>query len=166
MLIDINPILKGDVSEIRVEYPMSIRESADDIVFHEAFTVSAFVKDMAGYITLKLSAQVPYRTVCARCLDSLERSIDVALNKTVISDEVILQTEDTDDYIVSSNGFIDADETLIEQIFLEMPLKHLCKEDCKGLCPKCGADLNQNLCGCSLNDPDPRFDVLRKLLEK
>ena len=76
-----------------------------------------------------------------------------------------MQNEDNDDYIVSKDGFIDADDTLIEQILLELPLKHLCREDCKGLCPKCGADLNTTQCSCDTSDPDPRFDVLRKLLE-
>ena len=67
--------------------------------------------------------------------------------------------------IISKDGYIDADEALTEQILLELPLKHLCKEDCKGLCPKCGTDLNKGSCCCDTSDPDPRFDVLRKLLE-
>ena len=74
-------------------------------------------------------------------------------------------SEDNDDYIISNDGYIDADEALTEQILLELPLKHLCKEDCKGLCPKCGTDLNKSTCNCETKEPDPRFDVLRKLLE-
>ena len=72
---------------------------------------------------------------------------------------------ENDDYVVPVEGMIDVSEMLIEQILLDFPYRHLCKEDCKGLCPKCGKDLNEGSCGCPTDDPDPRFDVLRKLLE-
>ena len=49
---------------------------------------------------------------------------------------------------------------------LDMDTKTLCSEDCKGLCPRCGADLNQGPCSCAKKDVDPRLAVLAKLLEK
>ena len=165
MVIDINPILKGDTNEISVDYLLQAEESFGDISFPEAFEVKGKIKDMAGYITLELKADVRYSTNCARCLAPVFESKEILFNKTVVTEEVGLQNEDNDDYIVSKDGYIDTDETLIEQILLELPLKHLCKEDCKGLCPKCGKDLNTETCSCDTSDPDPRFDALRKLLE-
>ena len=165
MIIDINPILKGEKTKIEVEYDLSIGEDFDDIKFSDSFQVNGFVKDMAGYITLVLEADVKYTTNCARCLVPVSESKLIVFEKTVVSDNVELQNEDNDDYIIAKDGYIDVDETLIEQILLELPIKHLCKEDCKGLCPKCGADLNTSTCSCDTSDPDPRFDVLRKLLE-
>ena len=165
MIIDINPLLKGEKNEIHITYSLNIEQGIDDIEFPGEFTVAGTVKDMAGYITLHLEADVPYTTACSRCLVPIETSKVISLDKTVVSEQVGLQNEDNDDYIISKDGYIDADDTLIEQIFLELPLKHLCKEDCKGLCPKCGADLNTSPCSCDTSEPDPRFDVLRKLLE-
>ena len=165
MVIDINPILKGDTSEIIVDYLLSTEEAIDDITFPVPFSVQGMVKDMAGYITLNLNACVKYATACARCLIPISKEITVCFSKTVVTEQTELQTDETDDYIISRDGLIDVDETLIEQILLELPLKHLCKEDCKGLCPKCGADLNTHPCNCDTSEPDPRFDVLRKLLE-
>ncbi|MBE6670845.1 MAG: DUF177 domain-containing protein [Ruminococcaceae bacterium] len=165
MIIDINPILKGEKTQLNFEYALSIKEDLEDITFPDSFTVNGFVKDMAGYITLELEANVNYGTFCARCLKELSETRKITLNKTVITDEESLQNEENDDFIISKDGFIDADETLTEQILLELPLKHLCKEDCKGLCPKCGIDLNNAECNCDTSEPDPRFDVLRKLLE-
>ncbi len=166
MLININPILKGEKSEISLEYELSIDEKIDDIAFPESFNVEGSVKDMAGYITLSLCADVKYTASCARCLTSVPVEKQISFNKTVVADTAELQNEDNDDYIFSRDGYIDADEALTEQILLELPLRHLCKEDCKGLCPKCGADLNVTDCSCETKDPDPRFDVLRKLLEE
>ena len=165
MIIDINPILKGEKKQLDVEYLLSIENEIEEIDFNEASLVKGNVKDMAGYITLNLEANVKYKTNCARCLTPISESMLIVFEKTVVTEDTELQNEENDDYIVSKDGFIDVDETLIEQIFLELPLRHLCKEDCKGLCPKCGRDLNKECCNCDLTEPDPRFDVLRKLLE-
>ena len=166
MIIDINPILKGETNELTVDYSLSIDESVEDITFPDKISVTGSVKNMAGYITLTLDANVKYETACARCLVPIKAEKSISLNKTVITNTEDFQDTENDDYIISEDGYIDSDETLIEQIVLELPLRHLCKPDCKGLCPKCGADLNISECGCDTTEPDPRFDVLRKLLEK
>ena len=166
MIIDINPILKCETNELQVDYYLTIDESVEDISFPGKISVTGSVKNMAGYITLTLDADVKYETACARCLAPIKAEKSISLNKTVITNAEDFQDTENDDYIVSEDGYIDSDETLIEQIVLELPLRHLCKPDCKGLCPKCGADLNAGECGCDTTEPDPRFDVLRKLLEK
>ncbi len=165
MIIDINPILKGEKTQIDVEYLLNIKDEIDDIDFAETFTVKGTVKDMAGYITLKLEADIKYKTSCARCLEPVSESRLIVFEKTVVTENTELQNDENDDYIMSKDGFINADDTLIEQILLELPLRHLCKEDCKGLCPKCGCNLNKRSCNCDTSVPDPRFDILRKLLE-
>lgn len=165
MIIDITPLLKGEKTELNIEYLLSIEEGIDDITFPDSFSVKGFIKDMAGYISLTLEADVKYSTLCARCLVPVNERKKIVFNKTVVTEQTELQNDDNDDYIVSEDGYIDIDEALTEQILLELPLKHLCKEDCKGLCPKCGKDLNTGSCNCDTSDPDPRFDVLRKLLE-
>ncbi len=165
MVIDINPILKGEKKQLDVEYHLSIKNEIEEIDFDKSSLVKGSVKDMAGYITLNLEATVKYKTNCARCLTPIWETMFIVFEKTVVTEDTKLQNEENDDYIVSKDGFVDVDETLIEQIYLELPLRHLCKEDCKGLCPKCGCDLNKEKCNCNLAEPDPRFDVLRKLLE-
>src|SRR5262245_59658616 len=60
---------------------------------------------------------------------------------------------------------IDLDALLAEQIYLALPLKPLCREDCRGLCPRCGANLNAGACGCPAERmPDPRLAALKKLV--
>ena len=55
---------------------------------------------------------------------------------------------------------VDLDELVREQIVLALPSRHLCREDCKGLCPKCGADLNAEHCSCDTTEVDPRWAAL------
>jgi len=58
---------------------------------------------------------------------------------------------------------IDVDEIVKEQIVLAVPTRMLCREDCKGICPECGADRNKGDCNCATNDIDPRWAALKDL---
>ncbi len=72
--------------------------------------------------------------------------------------------EQPDDYYETYSGEkIDLSEFLKEQIVLSLPYKLLCKEDCKGLCPKCGTNLNIEKCNCKNNWEDSKFAVLRNI---
>jgi len=53
-----------------------------------------------------------------------------------------------------------------EQFYLALPMKPLCREDCKGLCPRCGEDLNVKGCGCVIETADPRWEALKTLKQK
>lgn len=57
------------------------------------------------------------------------------------------------------------DETVAETIILSLPMRALCREDCRGICPECGQDLNEGSCNCRPSDVDPRLAVLGKFLE-
>jgi uncharacterized protein len=59
---------------------------------------------------------------------------------------------------------IDVDEIVKEQILLAVPTRMLCREDCKGICPECGADRNKGDCNCTTNDTDPRWAALKNLI--
>lgn len=68
-------------------------------------------------------------------------------------------------------GFYAADEfdlleLIKEQLVLNVPMKLLCSEECKGICPKCGTDLNINKCNCSLTEVDSRLEILKDLLRR
>jgi uncharacterized protein len=117
------------------------------------------------------------RLTCSRCLQPFETSLKPHFALTymhrvtdVIKDsdpqEVELNAEDTG--IVYFQGEkINLKDTIQEQVVMEFPLRALCKQDCKGLCPKCGGDLNENLCGCDRRSSPGKFAVLKNLkLEK
>ncbi len=165
--IDLSPILSGDTDSVSFSYPLSITEEFADITFSAPATVTGEIKNMAGYMQLSLTAAVPYETVCARCLTPLSLQLDMTFERTVVRAGTLENTEDpeSDDYIVFEESSIDLSEPLAEQIALELPVKHVCKEDCAGLCPKCGCDLNKTQCGCVTKEIDPRLAVLQQLLD-
>ena len=73
--------------------------------------------------------------------------------------------KDFEDYIVIDDASLNLDEFVREEILLFLPNKILCKENCKGLCPKCGKNLNDGKCDCK-KDVDPRMEVLLQLLNE
>ena len=72
---------------------------------------------------------------------------------------------DDDDYIVVKNRVLDLQELVNEEVSLNLPTKILCSDDCKGLCPQCGANLNVSKCDCK-KDVDPRLSALLQLLDE
>ena len=95
-------------------------------------------------------------------------SFTLDLEKTVATRDVLgdIDEDRLDDYAIIEDGFLDMDEPLREQIEMEFPVRFLCKEDCKGLCQRCGKDLNHGPCGCDKKEVDPRLEPLRALLER
>ena len=68
--------------------------------------------------------------------------------------------------MIVEDGFLEVDEQLVEMLTLEFPSKLLCREDCAGLCPQCGKNLNNGPCACSKQETDPRLAPLAAWLER
>lgn len=100
---------------------------------------------------------------CSRCLAGYRQALDVELNAPFI-DENEADAEEYDEEVYIYDGVtVDLYPLARDQLLLALPIKPLCKEDCKGLCPKCGADLNEKDCGCRRGEADERFAALARL---
>ena len=111
--------------------------------------------------------KAPAEATCARCAEqfmtSCTRSFRFVLApKAVGEPDRDLRAEDLE-FSFYEGEDIDLSPLIREQALLALPTRPLCKEDCRGLCPQCGANLNREVCGCSVTTSDPRFGVLRTL---
>jgi len=121
------------------------------------------VVNHAGALVLNGTARSELDLVCDRCGKEFSREKVVALDM-LLADE--LEREDSEDEIFLLDGNeLDLDELVTTAFVLAMDTKNLCSEDCKGLCAKCGADLNLGPCGCR-PEVDPRLAALAQLLDK
>lgn len=107
---------------------------------------------------------------CGRCLRKIVKEIplEVELFYRPVEDitgEYALSKDDLNTGFYS-NDAIDIDEITREQMLLSVPMKPLCSNTCKGICPKCGKDINEGDCGCELKVADPRLLALERLLKK
>lgn len=109
---------------------------------------------------------------CIRCLNPSQQRIELLFqdefhSRIEVNTGMPLPKPDEEDpFYIDESHLVDLGEALREYALLEMPMQPLCRTDCKGLCPTCGADRNQGDCGCSSDDTDDRFAVLKRLLNE
>ncbi|HEY0079079.1 MAG TPA: DUF177 domain-containing protein [Pyrinomonadaceae bacterium] len=110
---------------------------------------------------------------CDRCLRPVPFSVEEDFNarlepaemETENEELAELQPEDLDVSVYEGDS-VDVDELVREQILLALPTRLHCREDCKGLCPTCGADLNETTCACEQKEIDPRWAGLAALKDR
>ncbi len=174
MKLDLRPLLAGDkllsfdyelLLDTAEEDPLS---SLSDARFPSPMKVKGEITNTAGYMRMKVSLTVDYESSCARCLTPLSGSFSLDLEKTVAPRDVLadLPEEKLDEYVIIDDGFLNMDEQLKEEIELEFPARFLCRDDCKGLCSKCGKNLNDGKCDCPEKEIDPRLAPLQKILDQ
>ena len=120
------------------------------------------VTNHAGALVLEGTARSVLELVCDRCGKEFSREQTVVLDSLAAQE---LEDEEHDDILLLEGTELDLDEAVTTAFVLAMDTKNLCSDDCKGLCAKCGADLNLGPCGCR-PDVDPRLAALAQLLDK
>lgn len=101
--------------------------------------------------------------ICDRCLRDYRTAGNYSFTEEFTHDESAAKQHDMNYF---SGDIIDIGDLVRDIIISSQPTKHLCKDDCKGLCSVCGADLNEGECGCSRTAVDPRLAALQSLLRK
>ena len=108
-------------------------------------------------------------TECTRCLRAVTHKFDVPLKASFVTAENYTSEKEAElrqgdlDVSIYDGEKIDLTDLVREQILLDLPAQILCREDCKGLCQKCGANLNEVNCNCEENEIDPRWAALKDL---
>ncbi len=129
------------------------------------------VNKTANEVMVTGSVSVELEMECSRCLQDVRQSLELPVSVVYhpaheIGSEKHGLHDDEMDMGFYSGEELDLQELIIEQILLNVQMKPLCREDCKGICPKCGIDLNNGTCACVQKEIDPRLEVLKKLLDK
>ena len=121
-------------------------------------------------VRLRGEIRTEVELLCARCAAPERAPLSVEFDTSFIPQEVEAAKAENvellkEDLVVAAyeGDAVDLDELVREQILLALPLRHLCREDCKGLCQKCGADLNAGDCRCEKGEVDPRWAALADL---
>lgn len=126
-------------------------------------SVSGKLKVASSMVYLDLMVAFSLTKSCDRCTAEFTKEYTLPVNHVLVTS---LNTDSYDDaFIVIEDSWLDLDELITTDIELSLPMKHLCKEDCKGICQKCGKNLNEGDCDCSDTEIDPRLAALSRLLE-
>ena len=144
------------------ELPMDGLDFDGVLEFRTPVTVRGEVANHAGLLELCAVISADMLCQCARCLKEFPRALRLE-TAAYLAEE--LEDEDNEDYYLLKDGKADLEEIARDALIFNFEPRLLCRDDCKGLCPKCGKDLNEGPCDCG-EDPDPRWHALGQLLEK
>ncbi len=156
-MLDLKKLLDGSLSVVDFSVNVDNCDFVDEAVSGSALAKGE-ITNHSGVILLNGEIKTDLQVTCARCGCTFNYGEAIPLTAK-ITDK--LANEDEEEFILMTDSAIDADELVRSALILELPTKFLCREDCKGLCPKCGKNLNEGSCSCDTNDRDPRWDVLK-----
>lgn len=114
-----------------------------------------------GGILVEGTVETQVEVQCVRCLEPFLLDASLEIEETI---GLPGGPRPGVTYAVNAEGLFDAEPLLREQAWVEVPIKPLCREDCQGLCPECGQNLNLGRCSCRAGEVDPRMAVLAALL--
>ena len=134
MKIDIRQIPPEGLSLKEEINPKDLELDTEIVSFELPIIVEAFAQRVSNTVVVRLNITGAMNEVCSRCLAGFNIEINKKLNLNFSLDK--------------SERFIELDPDIREEIMVDYPMKPLCKSDCKGLCPKCGKNLNEGGCSC------------------
>jgi uncharacterized protein len=115
-----------------------------------------------GGLLVQGTVESQLRLECVRCLELFVLPLSSELEETYRLSAA--GSRPGESYVVGDDGWLDLTPVLREQAWVDIPMKPLCRPDCKGLCPQCGANLNHESCECDDTEVDPRLAILRDLI--
>ena len=150
--------------------PFSVSVDLSDLCYGVSYPVSepvlaqGTVRNTAGVLIMEGQVRTTIHGICDRCAGSFDREVTFPIDVVLVTE--LANEENEDEWVFPLEGdSADLDDIVRTVFVLNLDSKLLCKEDCKGLCPKCGKNLNDGPCNCQ-KELDPRFAALKQLLEK
>ncbi len=187
MKIDVSELMNHRLEEAKFEYafdPAHIDVECvllpEDVKIPESgISVVGRVRNSLSCMMFESHVTVRYGTMCARCLDDVEAEIEFDVNRIIVTNPDRVNSKNShvnendewdgelDDILYVNDAAIIPDADIMEELALNLPPFTLCREDCPGLCPKCGANLKLGDCGCRDEESiNPSLAVLKTLLDK
>lgn len=167
MQFNVAGLLKSSTGDLRVVDVEGVVDIDDPMarVIAPIRGRARLIREPAG-VLVEADLTTRLELTCARCLAPVEEEISVEVTESFQPTVYIpggppVATDDSDPAtLIDELHVLDLTEVARQAITLAVPLAVLCREGCRGLCARCGADLNEGPCGCR-PDPDPRWDALR-----
>ncbi len=170
MRISLRELKKREEDSFLLEYKenLSLGEDKEYALSSPVFVKLKVFFDKSSYNVI-IVGKLTYtlKLTCSRCLEEFERDFSLwvrgvfKFKRDYYKEKEIELTKRDLDIFYYENGEIDLDRFVIESIIVNVPMKPLCREDCKGLCPICGANLNIETCNCKIEDiKESPFKVL------
>lgn len=165
MVIDLKKIFVNEGSSLPIEYALDLSNVEYQGVYplKRPVRICGAVSNKAGLVRLQASVSFEFEAGCDRCGAETVRTHTVTVDKALAPS---IEGEESETILLTPDMKLDLDELLYSEAVVALPTKHLCREDCKGICPKCGKNLNEGKCDCHEKEIDPRLSALAELLNE
>lgn len=165
MKVDISNITKVNGASLELKFeeiPENDELLAEGCKINKPICFTGSLTNMNGILELDGRLKTGYKVNCYRCLKEIERPLEIVIFESIANDKS--RTDDPDAYIYTGN-FLELDKILVDNMILNLPMKHLCTQGCKGLCKYCGADLNSEICNCKEDNINPQMESLKNFFD-
>ena len=160
MKVQISDIVSGKDRNKKIEYKFEMPQfefEGDMIKPVSSCSVVGRISADSDILILTAEIKVDLEMICSRCLDTFIYPIDIDIEERFTTNS---KSED-EEAIVVLDDVLNITEVVETSIISTLPIKRVCKDDCKGLCQECGCNLNFNTCSCNKEDVDIRFEALK-----
>ena len=166
MLLDLSKIIDRPGSSVSFSASVDLSDLQYGISHPvtEPVKASGTVRNTAGVLLMDGTVETCIHGICDRCAEDFDREISYPIQVVLVTE--LSNEENEDEWVFPLEGdCADLDDIVRTVFVLNMDSKLLCKDDCKGICPRCGKNLNQGPCDCR-KEPDPRLAALKQLIKK
>ncbi len=164
MIIDVSQIVGKPGRSIDFSKDMTIENTVcypDVVDFLKPVKIEGKITNTEGILGMNAKGTTRVTMQCSRCLSPVEVDVEFYLNENFKATGDISE----EDFIGFSGDEIDITEIVMDAVHIATPMKVVCDDDCKGLCPSCGKNLNEGDCGCDNTYINPKFASLRSLFK-
>lgn len=166
MLINLSDVLTSEGMQISRELPLKMtcfESRMGSFPITAATPVHLRIRNTGpGKAKLEGGVKLTFQAGCDRCLTEVPVELDLQFDRTVV---LGAEDEDADELGLTEDRQLDVETFVHNEILVNWPAKILCREDCKGICPVCGQNLNERECGCDTFVPDPRMAVIQDIFK-
>ncbi len=168
MVINLTEVFAAQDRTVTTEAETALREVVTggvSIPVKEVSPVSlTFVNNGKGRALLTGHAEITLAMNCDRCLKPVDETLDLVFDREVYAPDVLAAVPDGQaDQEFMDGCQMDVDDFLRMEIVINLPMKVLCRPECKGICRQCGRDLNTGTCDCDTFVPDPRMALIKDI---
>ena len=164
MIIDLKQVFVNDNFTLPLKYALDLShiDYMGEYPLKKPVEIAGEIVNKASVVRLEAEISFEFDASCDRCGARTAKTHTLKVSKSLATS---IEGEDSDTIVTVPDMKFNLDEFLYAEVITNLPMKHLCSESCKGLCVKCGKNLNEGECGCQRKEIDPRLSALADLLK-
>lgn len=166
MILELSDIIKNDNGKMSIDTEADIRSTdflGEEFVFTRPVHIVGKVTNNTKNLELEARAEGAMHVRCARCAKEFETEFAFDIDEILVREDGEIDVDS--EAIVFEGTKIELDDIVINNFLMNVEGRYLCSDDCKGLCPVCGCDLNEGSCDCDKENIDPRWAKLAEIMK-